>query len=185
LIEIKAGGARRIENQFYEFCSICREFEMRDSKRGAAAAPLPPGAAQNPMGSPAKRRRDGAHTEWFETFAVETVMPMLERATHDLRRRGYGTSARLDRASGRLVAELEVMPPHLPAGARPPRLAITASRSPREQNPSPDRPLLVEFTGTFPHAGATGEFGAEIDYTTIYPANLEEKVAEFMEMATA
>ena len=44
---------------------------------------------------------------------------------------------------------------------------------------------VVEFTGTFPHAGATGSFGGEVDYTTIYPANLQEKIAEFVDMATA
>ena len=112
-------------------------------------------------------------------------MPLLERAAHDLQRRGYGASARLSDASGRLIAELEVVPPGLPAHARPPRLAITASRPPRQQNPSHDRPLLVEFTGTFPHAGATGGFGGEIDYMTIYPVQLEERVVEFLEMTTA
>ena len=131
------------------------------------------------------RGRGGGRAEWFAGFAPATIIPLLERVAQDLRRRGYGASARLSDTSGRLTAELEVVPPGLPASARPPRLAITASRPPRPQNPSRDRSLLVEFTGTFPHAGATGGFGGEIDYTTISPAEVEAKVIEFLDLATS
>lgn len=161
---------------------------MGDVGSGAAAAPLVGGPAVTPQkhaGGSKNRGRGGVHGDWFALFAPATLMPMLEQAAHDLQRRGYGAAARLTEASGRLIAELEVVPPTLPMGARPPRLAIAASRPPRQQNPSQDRPLLVEFTGTFPRAGAMGGFGGEIDYATIYPAQLQEKLAEFIDMATA
>lgn len=140
---------------------------------------------QEPRSDPRAKRAGGSRVEWFAHFAPATVMPLLERACQDLQRRGYPANARLDESTGRLIAELEVVLPGLPAGARPPRLAVTAARPPRPQNRSHDRPLLIEFTGTFPSAGATGGFGGEIDYTTIYPTQLEEKVVEFLDMATA
>jgi hypothetical protein len=152
----------------------------RSAAGQSAAARAGLASAKGPKG----RGAGGVRAEWFAHFAPATVMPLLERVAHDLQRHGYGASARLGDADGRLIAELEIVPPGLPPRARPPRLAITASRPPRPQNPSHDRPLLVEFTGTFPHAGATGGYGAEIDYTTIGPAQLEEKVAEFLAMAT-
>ena len=164
---------------------------MSDFERTAKPAPstagrsAAPQVGREPTPGPDTRGAGGAHGEWFARLAPATIMPLLERVASDLRRRGYGASPRLSDAGGRLIAELEVVPPGLPTGARPPRLAITASRPPRQQNPSHDRPLLVEFTGTFPHTGATGGFGGEIDYTTISPAQLEEKVAEFLDMATA
>ena len=167
------------------------EAEMNDFDFGAKGASPQAGGSEGPRAEerPARGAKDrgarGSRAAWFAGFAPATILPLLERAARDLQRRGYRASARLTEGSGRLIAELEAVPPGLPAGARPPRLAITASRPPRQQNPSPDRPLLIEFTGTFPHAGASGGFGGEVDYTTIYPAQLEEKVADFLDMATA
>jgi len=46
-----------------------------------------------------------------------------------------------------------------------------------------DRPLLVEYTGNFPGVGATGGYGAEIDYDTVYPSQLEEQILGFVKLA--
>ena len=68
------------------------------------------------------------------------------------------------------------MPRNLPKGAPPPRLAISATPG--------ERTLAVDYTDTFPHAGAAGSFGAEIDYDTIYPSQVEEKILDFVALAT-
>ena len=44
--------------------------------------------------------------------------------------------------------------------------------------------MAVDYTGTFPYVGATGGFGAEIDYDTIYLSQIEEKVLDFVALAT-
>lgn len=140
-----------------------------------------PAAADPAREAFAARRR-----EWFARFAPERVMPLLQQAAAGLEQRGCRASARLRDSDGRLVAELEAVPPGLSAGARPPRLTVTASRPPRLANAraSDDRPLLVEYTGTFPHLGATGGFGAEIGYDTVAPRQLAEQVLSFIELAT-
>jgi hypothetical protein len=43
--------------------------------------------------------------------------------------------------------------------------------------------LMVEYTGTFPGVGATGGFGAEVDYDAIYPSQVEEKILDFVALA--
>jgi hypothetical protein len=43
--------------------------------------------------------------------------------------------------------------------------------------------LMIEYTGSFPHVGATGGFGAEIDFDSIHPIQLEEKILDFVELA--
>ena len=68
------------------------------------------------------------------------------------------------------------MPRNLPEGAPPPRLAISVAPG--------ERALAVDYTGTFPYAGASGGFGAEIDYDTIYPSQVEEKILDFVALAT-
>lgn len=126
--------------------------------------------------------------QWFERFAKEKVIPLLTQAAENLKKRGYGGTASLHEIEGRLVAELHVAPPQLPSGARPPRLTITTARAPRgvrsHIGATHDHPLLVEFTGTFPGVGATGGFGAEVDYDTIYPAQVEAKILTFLQLAT-
>lgn len=126
--------------------------------------------------------------QWFERFANEKVIPLLSEAAENLKKRGYDAVASLHETEGRLVAELQVAPPRLPSGARPPRLTITTSRAPRGvrsiSGAMHDHPLLVEFTGTFPGVGATGGFGAEVDYDTIYPSQVEEKIVGFLQLAT-
>lgn len=129
---------------------------------------------------------DDHRRQWFATFAPAEVMPLLERAARYLKRRGMTATASLGEHDGRLVAELRVLPRGLPAGAPPPRLLVTASRSPRlsAAPATHERPLLVEYSGTFPHAGATGGFGAEIDYDTILPEQLREQVNGFIALVT-
>ena len=43
--------------------------------------------------------------------------------------------------------------------------------------------LMIEYTGSFPHVGATGGFGAEIDFGSIHPIRLEGKMFDFVELA--
>lgn len=103
-------------------------------------------------------------------------MPLLTHTVEALQERGILAHSRLNESSGELAAELVIVPPELPPGARPPRLAITASFGPRG--------LAIDYTGTFPHAGAEGGFGAEIGYDTIYTSELEQQILEFVRIAT-
>jgi hypothetical protein len=50
--------------------------------------------------------------------------------------------------------------------------------------PGDERPLEIEYTGNFPGIGIDGGFGAEIDYDAIYPDQLEEKILDFVALAT-
>ena len=119
---------------------------------------------------PARRQK------WFAEFAAEKVMPLLTRTAKSIEVNGGKANCRLDENEGRLAAELVIMPRLLPAGASPPQLSISAAEGPR--------PLAIDYTGTFPHSGATGGFGAEIEYDTAQPSQLEEKVAAFVALAT-
>ena len=47
-----------------------------------------------------------------------------------------------------------------------------------------ERPLMIEYTGTFPHAGVTGGFGAEIDFDPIFSSQVKEKILDFVALAT-
>ena len=57
--------------------------------------------------------------ERFVRLARERVMPLLKQAADALAARGCGATARLHEVDGRLVAQLEAMPPGLPAGEAP------------------------------------------------------------------
>ena len=103
-------------------------------------------------------------------------MPLLDTAAETARKHGADATSRLVEENGHLAAELVLVRGRLPAGARPPRLTIYAAEG--------DRPLMVEYTGTFPHVGATGGFGAEVDYDAIYSSQIEEKILDFVALAT-
>lgn len=121
----------------------------------------------------------------FARYAGEHVMPLLRQTAQDLAKRGFPATARLHDADGRLVAQLEVRPPGLPATARPPLLTVAAARHGRRETTggSEDRLLLVEFTGTFPGAGAGGGFGAEVEYDTVNQRQLAERIDAFARLA--
>lgn len=138
-------------------------------------------ACFNPSSSPAKvtvRPQDAADRsrKWFAKFAEKRVMPLLVEVAQVAEKHGVTATSRLHESEGRLTAELVLIPRHLPQGARPPRLTVYA--------PGDERPLEIEYTGTFPGIGIGGGFGAEIDYDAIYPAQLEEKILEFVALAT-
>jgi hypothetical protein len=138
-----------------------------------------------PRTEPPAPRGDAGGQERFARFAEERVMPLLRQAAQAVSKAGCAATARLREADGRLVAQLEVVPPGLSAEARPPLLTITAARRGRRANAgwTQDRSLLVEYTGTFPNAGPGGGFGAEVDFDTINLGRLEEKVDAFVRLA--
>jgi len=114
--------------------------------------------------------------KWFAQFAANEVMPLLGEVAERANRHGASATCRLGEENGHLAAELVIVPRRLPKGAKPPRLTLYAAEG--------DRPLMVEYTGTFPHVGATGGFGAEIDFDSIYPGQLQEHILEFVALAT-
>jgi len=128
---------------------------------------------------------DEGRRAWFAHLVEKSVMPLLKRGADELGARGCQATARVRERDGRLFAELEAVPPGLPAGARPPLMTVTAARPPRDAavSTTKDRPLLVEFTGTYPAVGATGGFGAEAEYDTIGSNQLEEKIVAFVDLA--
>jgi hypothetical protein len=143
---------------------ILRRTDPRPVRREPAA----PGAQNHAMAT--ERRR-----QWFLKLAAETIMPLLDKVAETARGHGANAAARLAEVDGQATAELVVVRGFLPKGARPPRLTVYAT----EGGP----PLMIEYTGTFPHVGATGGFGAEIDFDPIYPSQLEEKILDFVELA--
>lgn len=132
-----------------------------------------------PDAARAKQLRDAesAHRrKWFVWFAVERVMPLLTQAVQAIEQTGGTAHCRLNEAGDTLAAELVIVPARLPIGAQPPRLSISAT--------SGERAVAIDYTGTFPFVGAAGGFGAEIDYDTIYPSQVEEKILDFVALAT-
>lgn len=114
--------------------------------------------------------------KWFARFAAERVMPLLRHAVQAVERTGGVASCRLNEGGDALTAELVIIPPRLPKGAPPPRLSISTAPG--------ERALAIDYTGTFPGTGATGGFGAEIDFDTIYPSQVEDKILDFVALAT-
>ena len=102
-------------------------------------------------------------------------MPLLDGVAETACAHGAEATSRLAEVNGRLAAELVIVRGVLPRDARPPRLTVYATDG--------EPPLMIEYTGTFPHVGATGGFGAEIDFDPIYPIQLEEKILDFVELA--
>ena len=112
----------------------------------------------------------------FAEYARTQIMPLLTKAAEMAEAHGARASAHMNESEGRVTAELTIIPGDLPEGARPPRLAV--------YTPGQERPLEVEFTGTFPHEGPDGGYGAEVEYDAIHPEQLEEKVLDFIALAT-
>ena len=120
---------------------------------------------------------ENAHRrKWFARFAGERVMPLLAHTVQAVEQTGASATCRLNEGGDALTAELVIVPPHLPQGAPPPRLSISAAPG--------ERALAIDYTGTFPHVGVTGGFGAEVDYDAIYPSQVEEKILDFVALAT-
>ncbi len=151
--------------------AILRRTDASDTrKREAAPNPAEPDTVPDPVSATERRR------EWFAHFAAETVMPLLSEVARAAEGHGCVATCRLGEKDDRLAADLVIVPERLPRGAKPPRLTVYATEG--------ERPLMVEYTGTFPHVGATGGFGAEIDFEPIFPRQLEERILEFVALAT-
>lgn len=144
---------------------VLRGFEKRSMREAATAGP-----------DASRETAEARHRKWFAQFAEQQVMPLLNHTVEALKERGILAHCRTNRNGEQLAAELVIVPPELPQGARPPRLAIGAAFGPRG--------LSIDYTGSFPNAGADGGFGAEIGYDTIYTSELEQQILEFVRMAT-
>ena len=144
--------------------NMLRGLENRDAPRARPERQAPAETAES------------RHRKWFARFAREHVMPLLTHTVEALDKRGIRAHCRLNEEGDTLAAELVIDPPGLPKGARPPQLAIAAAPGPRG--------LSIDYTGTFPNAGAEGGFGAEVIYDTVYTTELEEQLLEFVRMAT-
>lgn len=116
------------------------------------------------------------HRRWFAGFAEQHLLPLLTETVQSLERRGVKAQCRLVRDGDTVAGEMIVVPPGLPPRAAPPRLTVAAAPAPRG--------LVVDYTGTFPNAGAEGGFGAEVQYDTIYTDELPTSIAEFVALAT-
>lgn len=151
-----------------DFCSalegILRRTHWRQTRKEREPAPDPTKPATT------ERRQ-----EWFSKLATTTIMPLLDDVAATARKHGADATSRLAEVNGHPAAELVILRGILSKGARPPRLIVYETEG--------EPPLMIEYTGTFPHVGATGGFGAEIDFDPIYPIQLEEKVLDFVELA--
>lgn len=152
-----------------DFCSTLEGILRRTDRRLVRKEPNPAPVAVLPSVATDRRR------QWFSKLAMKTIMPLLDEVAETARAHGAEATARLAEVNGRPAAELVIVRGLLPKGARPPRLTVYATDS--------EPPLMIEYTGTFPHVGATGGFGAEIDFDPIYPIQLEEKILDFVELA--
>ena len=142
---------------------------------GGASAP-PPRPAMPPRPAVMAETIDSRHRRWFAHYAEERVLPLLSHAVEALRRRGFAARCRLVHDGDAVTGELVITPAGLPAGAMPPRFAVSAAAGPSG--------LSIDYTGSFPSAGAEGGFGAEIVYDTVTTGELEEQLLEFVRMAT-
>ena len=152
-----------------DFCSALEGILKRVDPRPIWKKPDPASAAAVP--STASERRQ----QWFSKLATTTIMPLLDEVAKTARKHGAEATSRLAEVNNHLSAELVIVRGFLPKGARPPRLTVYAAEG--------EPPLMIEYTGTFSHVGATGGFGAEIDFDPIYPIQLEEKILDFVELA--
>lgn len=150
--------------------NILHRFDQRDTPRAAPAKPPRPRAAASTDTVEAR------HRKWFAGYAPEHVIPLLTHVVEEVKKRRLDAHCRLAKDGDMCVAELVLVPPGLPQGARAPQLTIAAAPGPRG--------LSLEYTGTFPHTGAEGGFGAEVQYDTIYTNELEEHILEFVGLAT-
>ncbi len=146
---------------------------LRDFGKGEARERKPPKTSPETDAENAATRR----RLWFADYAEKRVLPLLHQTVATVQKHGGVAQCQLRDGAGTLRATLEIVPPHLPVGARPPRLTIAAAQG--------ERSLAVDHTGTFPHVGATGGFGAEIEYNAIYPSQLEDAILGFVALATS
>lgn len=153
--------------------AFCRALDRLLHGFGERRPPEPAAAASSPPDSESAASR---RERWFAGFAEQRVMPLLRQTADAIERRDGVARCWLDDSDGTLRARLEITPPGLPEGAHPPRLTISVADK--------DHLLAIDYTGTFPGAGASGGFGAEIDYDTIRPGQLEEEILNFVACAT-
>ena len=113
---------------------------------------------------------------WFSRFAEEQIMPLFRHTVEEMTKRGLATKCTFGATDGQFAAELVIVPPGLPHGARPPRLTIIGADG--------RRAVEVNYTGTFPHETQADGVGAEIGYDTIYPSQIEERILDFVRLAT-
>lgn len=139
--------------------------------RLAPATNVKPPAPPPPTQDATERRQ-----KRFAEFVKERVMPLFEKVVTAAKEHGATASCRLVAVDGRLAAELTFVRGRLPQGAKPPQMTVYATDG--------EPPVMVEFTGTFPHVGARGGFGAEVDYDSVYPSQVEEKLLEFVALAS-
>jgi hypothetical protein len=132
--------------------------------------------AASPPAAPVSDTVESRHRKWFAEYAPQHVMPRLAEVVEQARKRGLDARCRLRHDGELYVAELVIVPPKLPQGARPPQLAIAAAPGPRG--------LSLEYTGAYPGGGARGGFGGEVQYDTIYTSELEAHILEFVRLAT-
>ncbi|MBV9827898.1 MAG: hypothetical protein JO001_19885 [Alphaproteobacteria bacterium] len=114
--------------------------------------------------------------DWFAQIVDERVVPLLQRAADQATQ--HGSTAECLKKTDEIgpAAELIISPPGLPARAQPPRLTIRPA-------PGGQRPLSIDIAGTFPNAGIEGGFGAEIEYDSVYPDQLDEQILRFLTLA--
>ena len=151
---------------------------LAKNRRGSAERRIEP--RPEPTPAPGRRVESGSvearHRKWFASFANEYVLPLLTDTVAALKQRGFNAHCRLGRDGEEVTGELVIVPPGLPHGARPPRFTVAAAQGPNG--------LAIEFTGTFPHAGAEGGFGGEVQYDTIYTSELQSTLTEFVRLTT-
>jgi hypothetical protein len=114
--------------------------------------------------------------DWFAQVVDEQVLPLLQQAADQATQQG--STAQCHKKTDEIgpAAELIITPPGLPARARPPCLTIRPAAD-------GERPLSIDITGTFPTAGVGGGFGAEIEYDSVYPDQLDEQILRFLTLA--
>jgi hypothetical protein len=178
-VSIEAGQTERRVSSALGRIVMTNEFSksleavLRRVDRGRA----PPVAAAPPKRkTPDAEELAARRQKWFADLVAEQVMPLLKTAADAAQKHGATASCRLGETDGRLTAALTVHFDDLPKGANPPRLTCYLADG--------EPPIMVEFTGTFPHVGALGGFGAEIDYDPVYPSQIEAKILEFMALVS-
>ncbi len=134
------------------------------------------GAASPPAATAGSDTVESRHRKWFAEYAPQHVTPLLNQVVELVKKRGLDAHCDLRQDGDMCVAELVILPPKLPQGARPPQLTITAAPGPRG--------LSIEYTGTYPGTGAKGGYGGQVQYDTIYTDELEAHIMEFVRLAT-
>jgi hypothetical protein len=169
---MQSGFAQSLEN-------VLRSVANSGPAPGPAPRPAPGPTVQpkRPPGTePGTETVESRHRKWFALSAADRVMPLLTHTVEALKQRGISAHCRLVKDGEALTAELTIVPPGLPHGARPPLLAIAAAPGPSG--------LSIDYTGTFPNAGLEGGFAAEIGYDTVYTSEIEEQLLQFVRLAT-